>query len=432
MLDLKCKLDLLRSVDAENKKLNGALRNKEGELSEMRSALQQERDEKMDLLQDRERNARQKDEENKKLQEDNERLRKELSLATEKLKSNQRGAEENLKYRLEQEKDLLLLEQDQDRGAYQRLLKDYHELEQHAEMLEQKLAVHVPGHSRSLSNTSNSSSGQIVSAEMPQDDQNVVSHAIFATARDVLSVTLASLLSVSFYSSPQDFGYGSVRSTASSSTPYSRVETIDWNQQRSDSPPDGQVRSTNNKSPSVIETNDSAAHAPADIGLVLKLQQKLKDVEKEKSRLIRMVEDLERDDCEESSRTQDSFRVMYRADVLHPCRVLTWLTLTTTMCGSLLQLQELEMENAQLKKNLSSLRKTVSLSASPASAQQNLMSNLLLFVLLLRFCIARYPCYAMTRYLARHARHSQTHVGHLFTLYIFIPRVTCLPVVCRV
>ncbi|XP_014489447.1 PREDICTED: unconventional myosin-Va isoform X2 [Dinoponera quadriceps] len=304
MADLRCRLDLLKSVDVENKKLNGAVQDREKELSEMRGVLRQERDEKMDLLQDRERTVRQKDEENKKLQEDNERLRKELSLATEKLKSNQRGAEENLKYRLEQEKDLLLLEQDQDRGAYQRLLKDYHDLEQHAELLEQKLAV--PGHSRSLSNAS-SGSGQIASAELPQDDQNV------------------------------DFGYGSVRSTASSSTLYSRVETIDWNQQRSDSPPDGE----SNKS--MIETNDTT-HARVDIGLVLKLQQKLRDVEKEKSRLIRTVEDLERDGCEESSRTQDSFK-----------------------------LQELEMENAQLKKNLTSLRKTVS--AGPASAQQNLMTQ---------------------------------------------------------
>lgn len=95
-----------------------------------------------------------------------------------------------------------------------------------------------------------------------------------------------------------------MRSTASSSTPYSRVETIDWNQQRSDSPPDGEVQS--NKSPS---EKYASAHAPVDIGLVLKLQQKLKDVEKEKGRLIRMVEDLERDSNEESSRTQDSFRV---------------------------------------------------------------------------------------------------------------------------
>ncbi|XP_072764523.1 unconventional myosin-Va isoform X2 [Anoplolepis gracilipes] len=305
MTDLKLKLDSLKSVDIENKKLNRIVQEKERELKNIQEILKQERDEKMDILHDKERISLQKSEENKKLQQENERLRKEFSIATEKLNSNQRGAEENLKYRLEQEKDLLRLEQDQDRGAYQRLLKEYHELEQHAEMLEQKLAL--PGHSRSLSNAS-SGSGQIAPSENPQDDQNI------------------------------DFGYGSVRSTASSSTPYSRVETIDWNQQRSDSPPDGEVQA--NKSP---PEKYGAAHAPVDIGLVLKLQQKLKDVEKEKGRLIRMVEDLERDSSEESSRTQDSFR-----------------------------LQELEMENSQLKKDLNSLRKTVSLS-SPSSAQQNLM-----------------------------------------------------------
>lgn len=304
MIDLKHKLDSLKSVDIENKKLKGVIKEKEKELKNIQEILKQERDEKMDILHDKERISLQKNEENKKLQQENERLRKDLSIASEKLKSNQRGAEENLKYRLEQEKDLLRLEQDQDRGAYQRLLKDYHELEQHAETLEQKLGA-LPGHSRSLSNAS-SGSGQITSTEIPQDDQNI------------------------------DFGYGSVRSTASSSTPYSRVETIDWNQRRSDSPPDGEVQSS--KSPP-----ETSAHAPVDIGLVLKLQQKLKDVEKEKGRLIRMVEDLERDSNEESTRTQDSFK-----------------------------LQELEMENSQLKKDLNSLRKTVSLD-SPSSAQQNLM-----------------------------------------------------------
>lgn len=177
MVDLKSKLDSLKSVDVENKKLNGVLQDKERELKRMEGILQQEKDEKMDILHQKERTALQKDEENKKLLQENERLRKELSIATEKLKSNQRGAEENLKYRLEQEKDLLQLEQDQDRGAYQRLLKDYHEMEQHAEMLEQKLALQgVLGHSRSLSNAS-SGSGQITSTEIPQDDQNAVSQS---------------------------------------------------------------------------------------------------------------------------------------------------------------------------------------------------------------------------------------------------------------
>ena len=50
-----------------------------------------------------------------------------------------------------------------------------------------------------------------------------------------------------------------------------------------------------------------------------------------------------------------------------------------------LQLQELEMENAQLKKDLNSLRKTVS-SASPSSAQQNLMSNILQLTIYLFHC----------------------------------------------
>lgn len=178
MADLKCKLDGLKFVDVENKKLNGIMQEREKALKKIEEILQQEKDEKMDILHDKERIALQKGEENKKLLQENERLRKELSIATEKLKSNQRGAEENLKYRIEQEKDLLRMEQDQDRGAYQRLLKDYHEMEQHAEMLEQKLALQgVLGHSRSLSNAS-SGSGQITTTEIPQDDQNIVSQGI--------------------------------------------------------------------------------------------------------------------------------------------------------------------------------------------------------------------------------------------------------------
>lgn len=158
-------------------------------------------------------------------------MRKELSVANDKLKSNLRGAEENLKHRLEQEKDLLLLDQYQDRGFYQKLLKEFHELEQHAEMLEQKLALHVPEHSRSLSYAS-SSSGQVVSTELPQDDQNIVKFHLNTFIMTIIKkkkYTMQRNIFFFFYYL-KDFGYGSIRSTASSSTPYSRVETIDWNQ----------------------------------------------------------------------------------------------------------------------------------------------------------------------------------------------------------
>lgn len=95
-----------------------------------------------------------------------------------------------------------------------------------------------------------------------------------------------------------------MKSTASSSTPYSRVENIDWHQQRTDSPPDGEI--SVNKSP---QERNGPAHGPVDVGLVLKLQQKLRDVEKENGRLIRMVEDLERESPEETTRAQDTFKV---------------------------------------------------------------------------------------------------------------------------
>jgi myosin-5 len=106
--------------------------------------------------------------------EEKEKLRADLALSQEKMRSNERGAEEHLKSRLEREKDLLLMDQDQDRDAYQRLLKEYHELEQRSELLEQKLALHEPGHSRSLSNAS-SGSGHIASTDLTHDDQNIVS-----------------------------------------------------------------------------------------------------------------------------------------------------------------------------------------------------------------------------------------------------------------
>ncbi|XP_051171882.1 unconventional myosin-Va isoform X1 [Leptopilina boulardi] len=309
VVDLKTKLEGLKTIELENKKLNGVVAEKEKEIVKVKEAIEKERDEKMDLLQDKERIMNQRNEENKRLLEENEKLRKELAVANEKLRTNLRGAEENLKTRLELEKDLLLHEQDQDRNAYQKLLKDYHDLEQQNEFLQQKLALHVPSHSRSLSNAS-SGSGHITSTDLPPDDQNI------------------------------DFGYGSVKSTGSSNTPYNRVENIDWHQQRTDSPPDGEISVT--KSP--LERN-GPAHGPVDVGLVLKLQQKLRDVEKENGRLIRMVEDLERESPEEITRAQDTFK-----------------------------LQEFEMENEKLKKDLGSLQKTV-LEKDPVNAQNKLMEQ---------------------------------------------------------
>ncbi|XP_008202902.1 unconventional myosin-Va isoform X2 [Nasonia vitripennis] len=302
--EMKTKLEGSKAIEMENKKLHGLLLEKEKELKALQKVIEDEKNEKIKLQQAKEKKMLAKEEENRRLKEENEKLRGELAMSQEKMRTTERGAEEHLKSRLEREKDLLLMDQDQDRGAYQRLLKEYHELEQRAEMLEQKLALHAPGHSRSLSNASSGSAGQAPDKELAHDDQNI------------------------------DFGYGSVRSTASSSTPYSRVETIDWNQQQ------------HQQQDSSSDVTNGPTHSPVDVGLVLKLQQKLKDVEQENGRLVRMVEDLERTESpEDSTRTQDTFR-----------------------------LQELEMENSQLKKDLGTLRKSVA-SADSTTAPKTLIDQ---------------------------------------------------------
>lgn len=51
LFDLKNKLEGLKSVEVENKKLNVILLEKEKELEKMQNVLRQERDEKMDILQ---------------------------------------------------------------------------------------------------------------------------------------------------------------------------------------------------------------------------------------------------------------------------------------------------------------------------------------------------------------------------------------------
>ena len=51
MIDLKHKLEGLKSVDAENKKLNAILIEKTKELEKIQDIVKAERDEKMDILQ---------------------------------------------------------------------------------------------------------------------------------------------------------------------------------------------------------------------------------------------------------------------------------------------------------------------------------------------------------------------------------------------
>ncbi|PNF43034.1 hypothetical protein B7P43_G08783 [Cryptotermes secundus] len=291
LAELRIKVDSLKGLEAETKRITLILNNKEQELEAVLKSLEHERDEKIDLVNEKEHLEKARKEELERMNGENIKLKAELDELNERIKSNQIGAEEILKARLEEEKLFLIREHDQDRDAYQKLLADYNSLEQHNEMLEMEVSRLQRGganasgakkeHQRSLSNASTASA----TSELPDDD----------------------------------YGYGSVRSTASvtSSGSHQKLENIDWNQQ--------QGRKSETVSPVGQKPPEQI-----DVGLVLKLQQKLKDVEKERNRLQKRIEYLEKEDSpsDDAAKTQDTFK-----------------------------LQELEMENAKLKTDLAALRK---------------------------------------------------------------------------
>lgn len=151
----------------------------------------------MDLIHEQERFRKETEEQQRLWAEETAKLRKELDNINEIVKTNQKGAEENLRVRLEEEKMLIMNEQDSDKVAYQKLLEEYHSLEQHCENLEKELRNQsfMALHKRNIS--------------------------------DVSSISGVDETAVSTTEIPEDHGYGSVRSTASSHN-REALESIDW------------------------------------------------------------------------------------------------------------------------------------------------------------------------------------------------------------
>lgn len=226
---------------------------------DLRQQLDRERDEKMDLVNERERIEKQNNELNDSLSS----LQKELAAASESLRKRDTEAEETIRRRLDQERAILAQEYDQERAAYQKLLQDHRQLEERCEEAEHELEQLREGTVKSSKPTRGHS-------------------------RNASLVSTLSNVSELNHDAEDDGGYGSVR-----------VSSV---QSRSDG---------------------------EDVGLVLKLQQRLKTVEKDKASLASRIEELERE-----SPTADVRRAQ-----------------------DMIRLQELEMENAKLKDDLRSLRR---------------------------------------------------------------------------
>ncbi|XP_043239041.1 unconventional myosin-Vb-like isoform X1 [Amphibalanus amphitrite] len=295
----------LKTEAAELRRQTGRLAELEAELAQLRQQLDQERCEKVDLVNERDRIEKEGRDRIQQLNEENEKLRQQI-IRDEELKQKQElESKELLKTKVNLEKSALNAEYDQERMAYQRLVQENARLEQRNETLEKELQRARGGktHKRSSSNVSGASEA---TTEAARDDIS-----------DLPSIT--SDLHDELSSIGQDIGYGSVRSRTSDQ-PERNLENIDWSKQ--------------NGNPDLDKTIVVPERKPLpspDVNLVLKLQQKLKEVEADRDRLERRLERLEQGTPDsENKQAHDQIR-----------------------------LQDLEMENAKLKADLQKLRQSI-------------------------------------------------------------------------
>ncbi|XP_054279391.1 unconventional myosin-Va isoform X2 [Macrosteles quadrilineatus] len=272
LVETRAKLEALRGADVELKKRTAELNEKEKKLLEATSELEREKGEKVDLITEKEALLNEYNAEKTRYSSDINMLKEQVDELNEKIKSNQISAEELLKYRLDTEKQQLLLEADKDLNNYQKVLCEKNDLEARCDMLERELIKLKGGkvtnlHNRSLSDSSG----------LSQIDDSMI--------------TLINEMP------EEDFGYGSVRSASSRSTD----RGSDWSSQTT-------PESTINRSKSAAATNIPQPDIqPVDVSLVLKLQQKLKSVESERDRLHRRLED--KDDGPAEQKAQDNFKL---------------------------------------------------------------------------------------------------------------------------
>ncbi|XP_049955339.1 unconventional myosin-Va-like [Schistocerca serialis cubense] len=147
LLKVKRKFDALRVVETAKKVMVALLQRKVEDLKTLKSLLENERKEKMTIINEKEHFEKEKAEEVERINKENLRLKAELDKLNERIKSNQFGAAvENLQACVELKRLML----SKDRDGYQKLLEEHNLLEKQNESLKNEMGhLQWHGHSKS-------------------------------------------------------------------------------------------------------------------------------------------------------------------------------------------------------------------------------------------------------------------------------------------
>ncbi|RZF37289.1 hypothetical protein LSTR_LSTR005621 [Laodelphax striatellus] len=293
--EVRIKLDHLRGVESEMKKVTSALEEKQRKLEEIVVELQDERSEKMDLLSEKDQMASEFDNMKKTWQKEKCSLNEKIVELNKTIDINQKNAEEMLITKLEKERFVLIREQDQDRLAYQKLLAEKNQFEARCEALEREILKRPGQKFAGLHNRCLSDASTI---SVMEESNNSIA--------DVQE---------------EDYGYGSVKSSSSHhvSKLGEDAAASDWSERTT--PESTLVRTSKSETKAEKEQFSDAM-------LMVKLQTKIKRLENE-------------------------------IDLLHKRLEAGEITPDERKAQDNIKLQELEISNARLKNDLSSIRKFV-------------------------------------------------------------------------
>ncbi|XP_059173032.1 unconventional myosin-Va-like [Physella acuta] len=252
MVRMKEQMNRLRSTEEEAKVSSNKLVDMEDEITRLRAELEKVKGEKQDLIAEKEQLLLQHDEVISAMIEEKMALKEELDSAKASIKRHDEETDEYVKEKIEAAKRLLIEEFESERAHHQKYVKEYARLQQRLENLKgemQVLTSPTKGHHRSPSDIS------AISLE------SYSSSAADNERREEEEVN--------------DQGYD---------TAARKHEVKKLGSAPAPEPPTGE---TVEKKAEVVEN--------VDIGLVLKLQNKVKDLEREKKQLREKIESLEED-----------------------------------------------------------------------------------------------------------------------------------------
>ena len=137
---LKLQLAEMKRLETDLKGAKQQIAELEKQLKVLEEKLELERGEKMDVLNEKEKAEKENKRLVEELNEKNKKLSEELAKKTEEMLKKEDDGAELLKQKLDVEKERMLLEHDQEKSAYQRLLKELNALEMKNDFLEEELS----------------------------------------------------------------------------------------------------------------------------------------------------------------------------------------------------------------------------------------------------------------------------------------------------